>query len=165
MLNIHYNLKFFRETYTLLSQADFAEVIGKNKGNIQSYEEGRGTPPIELLEQLGNKYDIDLDPFIKKRMTKDNISEFFKSTSVIVSELEKIEANDLQDQQKIIDSIKDIKQHLEGSPELTELCDELLKTFYSKESTISIQRKKIINFYERQEKVREIVKKHTGKSS
>ena len=94
---IHANIKFLRN-YTKLSQAQFGDLFGKSRSNIDSYE--RGTPPSEdLLGKISKHFNISVDTLLYKDLQSNpglmlggngnNIDDILKTKDELIKELKK----------------------------------------------------------------------------
>ncbi len=63
------NLKFLRKSRKL-NQTQLAEIIGKKKSIIGTYEAGKSFPNVPVLQLLGKYFDLPVDDLIKKDLTK-----------------------------------------------------------------------------------------------
>lgn len=53
-----------------LSQQDFAQRVGLNRGNIASYEKGSAEPGTEKLIRIARFFEVDLLDFIERDLSK-----------------------------------------------------------------------------------------------
>ena len=82
MDNIAQNIKFLRKKHGL-TQDDLARKIGVSRYKIGSYEEGRATPKIELLQFMAQYFQFSLDEFVNNKLWKEestNADKFNKGT-------------------------------------------------------------------------------------
>lgn len=61
-------LKQLRKQYTKLTQEEFAKQIGINYETYRSYELNKRKPPIELLIQLADFYNVTLDYIFDRKV-------------------------------------------------------------------------------------------------
>jgi len=84
MQNVGEMIKQIREERNL-SQKRFGRKIGLTGKSISAYETGRCSPPLKVLENISNVYDVSLFKFIQnKQLIKGFISEIEK---VFIKEL------------------------------------------------------------------------------
>lgn len=67
------NIRFLREEILHLSQSDFAERVGSNRGQIDSYENGRAKPKTEVAVKICKLFSIELSDLYNKKLTKSDI--------------------------------------------------------------------------------------------
>lgn len=70
MAFIGQNLRFFRKMKGL-SQQEFAEKIGLNRGNIASYEKGSAEPKATNLLKIAKFFNITLSDLIERDFSKE----------------------------------------------------------------------------------------------
>lgn len=70
MNHISSNLKFLRKL-SGLSQEQFAQKVGMNRGNIASYEKGNAEPSIEKLQRIVGFFEVDLVAFIENDLSHE----------------------------------------------------------------------------------------------
>jgi transcriptional regulator with XRE-family HTH domain len=63
------NLKVLRKL-TGLSQSEFAERVGLNRGNITSYERGVAQPGISAIQRMAAYFNVDMLEFIQTDLSK-----------------------------------------------------------------------------------------------
>lgn len=152
---VDHNLRYFRENHTNLSQDKFGQVLELNKGVQQSYELNRASPPLEVLERFSEEFGINLDAFIKHKMSDNNETLFFlKKEDVKDEESSEVEVHELT-------IIKELKEHFQ-EPKQLQLCDELIERFYKKEATVSQLREQVINLTRKIDNLKKVIKQQTG---
>ena len=62
-MNIHPNIKLLRNQ-NKLTQEDVAAKLGIKRTNYGAYEEGRATPPIELIDRICDLYNVTFKELI-----------------------------------------------------------------------------------------------------
>lgn len=68
------NLKFIRKRADL-TQTNFGEQFGLNRGNIDSYEKGT-EPRLKVLIQIAKTYKVNLTLLLTSKMTQENFHLF-----------------------------------------------------------------------------------------
>lgn len=63
MDTVNRNVKFLRAKEGL-TQREFAERVGLKQASVGAYEEGRATPPLNVLSQLARMFKVSLDNLI-----------------------------------------------------------------------------------------------------
>lgn len=69
-MRLKHNIKHLRQSRGL-SQEQLAEQIGKTKSNLSSYENGRSVPPLEVLLQLCEVFQVNLDDLVNKDLSRE----------------------------------------------------------------------------------------------
>ena len=75
MKPFNHNIKFLRQKKGL-SQREFGELLGVNRGNIATYER-ESNAPDSLKQSLSEQFDLDLSKLITEKMDDDNYLSFF----------------------------------------------------------------------------------------
>lgn len=70
MTKVNKNLKFLR-TRQGWTQKQLAEKLGLKQSNIGAYEEERATPPLASLLELTRIFNVDLEAFINKDLSRE----------------------------------------------------------------------------------------------
>ena len=68
MDNVNRNLKLLRSKEGL-TQREFAERLGLKQATIGAYEEGRATPPLNILSELSRVFKVSLDNLINSDLS------------------------------------------------------------------------------------------------
>ncbi len=110
------NIKFLRGLMGL-SQIEFAEKVALNRGNITCYERDIAKPPIDVLIRISIFFDIDLDSFIRKDLSKEN--KFINS-----SDNDIVTTGDFLVEQEKPDAVENIL-HTIDSTVMNKLCNDL----------------------------------------
>jgi len=71
------NIKHLREIKHL-TQEYFANELDISRERIASYEQGRSSPPVEILIALSNYFNLPIDVLIKNDLTKATDTSFIK---------------------------------------------------------------------------------------
>lgn len=74
MAVIHNNLKELRVSLKL-TQQQFSDELNIKRSSIGAYEEGRATPPLDLLIQICDKYGLSLDNLCRDKTQAVNIND------------------------------------------------------------------------------------------
>lgn len=75
MKPFNHNIKFLRQKKGL-SQREFGELLGVNRGNIATYEK-KSNAPDQVKQALAEQFDIDLSKILTDEMNDDNYLSFF----------------------------------------------------------------------------------------
>ena len=70
MTKVNKNLKFLRSRQGW-TQKQLAEKLGLKQSNIGAYEEERATPPLASLLELTKLFNVDLEAFINKDLSRE----------------------------------------------------------------------------------------------
>jgi transcriptional regulator with XRE-family HTH domain len=70
MTKVNKNLKFLRARQGW-TQKQLAEKLGLKQSNIGAYEEDRATPPLASLLELTKLFNVDLEAFINKDLSRE----------------------------------------------------------------------------------------------
>jgi transcriptional regulator with XRE-family HTH domain len=65
---VNRNLKFLRAKESL-TQREFAERLGLKQATVGAYEEGRATPPLNILSDLSRLFKVSLDNLINSDLS------------------------------------------------------------------------------------------------
>ena len=71
------NIKHLRELKNL-TQEYFASELNISRERIASYEQGRSSPPVEILIKFSNYFDLPIDVLIKNNLTSATDTSFIK---------------------------------------------------------------------------------------
>jgi transcriptional regulator with XRE-family HTH domain len=71
------NIKHLRELRNL-TQEYFASELNISRERVASYEQGRSSPPVEILIALSNYFNLPIDVLIKNDLTSSTDSSFIK---------------------------------------------------------------------------------------
>lgn len=55
-----------------LTQSDLAKLLGTNKANISTYENGKASPPIPVLEKYAAYFGLKVGDIVDGDLTKEN---------------------------------------------------------------------------------------------
>ena len=86
MRTINHNVKVLRK-HSGLSALKFAKKFGVNQGNIESYEQDRGTPSAEMCNKLCNFFSITMDQLTSQKLTPEDLIVTGRTESVIETRL------------------------------------------------------------------------------
>lgn len=75
MFIIGNNIKKIR-TVKKLNQSEFGKLFALSRASIGSYEEGRADPKIEKIIEIAKYFSIELNSFLKKELSVNEISGF-----------------------------------------------------------------------------------------
>ena len=76
------NIKKLR-TVKSLSQSKFADLFGLSRASIGSYEEERAEPKIDKLVDIAKYFSIELESFISKELSVNEISGFKSEVKLV----------------------------------------------------------------------------------
>jgi transcriptional regulator with XRE-family HTH domain len=74
------NIRSIRAAFRM-TQDEFADLFKISRAAVGAYEEGRSTPPLELILRISRHYGITVDDFISKNVVdvwRCNIEELLK---------------------------------------------------------------------------------------
>ncbi|MFY0626039.1 MAG: LexA family transcriptional regulator [Reichenbachiella sp.] len=97
MSRIGKNIKKIR-TVKSLSQTQFGELFGLNRGAVGAYEEERAEPKIETLIQIANHFRLSIDLLLTKELTVNDLYKF----NILNKKLDKAHHFD-EEEQKTMD--------------------------------------------------------------
>jgi transcriptional regulator with XRE-family HTH domain len=75
MSHIGKNIKKIRSVKKL-SQSQFAELFGINRGNIGAYEEERAEPKIDMIVQMAHHFGLSVDILLTKELSVNDLYSF-----------------------------------------------------------------------------------------
>ena len=75
------NIKHLRQRGKL-TQEDIATQIGKSKGNVSAYEKGKSLPPIDVILQLCDIFQVNLDDLVNKDLSKEGSTPAEEASTV-----------------------------------------------------------------------------------
>ena len=103
-LNLHLanNIRHLRKMMKM-SQEDFSKLVGLNRGNIASYENGTAEPKINSLIKIANRLKVDMVDLLLKDLTISDNYEMAVTT---------FQRQGLRDK-KVLDEQHEIAQELE----------------------------------------------------
>jgi transcriptional regulator with XRE-family HTH domain len=64
-----HNIKFLRKKENF-SQEQFAKIFGLKRSNIGSYEEGRATPPLQIIIKVAKYFNLKIETLISEDISK-----------------------------------------------------------------------------------------------
>lgn len=60
------------------TQEQFADELGIKKSRLGSYEENRSTPPVELLIQLADYFNLPIDILVRRNLSRSETESFIE---------------------------------------------------------------------------------------
>ncbi|MGB1316008.1 MAG: helix-turn-helix domain-containing protein [Chitinophagales bacterium] len=82
------NIKKIRLLKNLNQQA-MGDLLGIGRGSIGSYEEGRAEPKLETIINIAKHFNLNLDMFLTKELTVNDLSDFANKISKVIPKEEK----------------------------------------------------------------------------
>lgn len=64
------NIRYLRQEKNL-TQEDIAAHIGKSKGNVSAYEKEKTLPPIDIILQLCELFNVTLDELVTRDLARE----------------------------------------------------------------------------------------------
>lgn len=114
MAYISHNLKMLRNHFKL-TQSQLALKIGNKTHNIGAWEEGRGTPSYEILQQIANSFKIPLTDLVELEFDENYFSGlnekpaiYFNHNSDSAQEMVRYLREELKEKNEIIKSLIEI---------------------------------------------------------
>ena len=85
-MHLSQNIKHLRKSRKL-NQTELGEAVGKSFTVIGTYEAGKSQPPLDTIIALANYFEVNLDDFVFRDLSKEDPKPFEKKETTVNEQL------------------------------------------------------------------------------